>query len=133
MLGQWLKNEFPAVWVKATREKAEIWFADEAGVRSDAHAGITWRPKKKRQVVSSTGARLGLNIISTVSPQGNDSNCAMQSISSCRRLSNTQSDEAGEVSRHCARSLTAIFLPPYSPELNLHDLTIAANIDSCYV
>ena len=83
MLGQCLKNEFPVVWAKATREKAEIWFADEAGVRSDAHAGITRRPKDKRQVVSSTGARFGLKIISTVSPRGNDSSCAMQSISSC--------------------------------------------------
>ena len=67
----WLKNEFPAIRAQAKRESAEIWFADEAGVRSDAHAGTTWALKGKTPIVSSTGARFGLNIISAVSPQGN--------------------------------------------------------------
>lgn len=68
---QWLESEFPAIRAEARREKAEIWFSDEAGVRSDAHAGTTWAPKGETPIVSSTGARFGVNLISAVNPQGN--------------------------------------------------------------
>lgn len=66
----WMEEQFPAIRAQATREKAEIWFGDEAGVRSDAHSGTTWSPKGKTPIVSSTGARFGLNIISAVSRRG---------------------------------------------------------------
>ncbi len=65
-----MEEEFPAIRDQARREKAEIWFRDEAGVRSDAHSGTTWAPKGKTPIVSSTGARFGLNIISAVSRWG---------------------------------------------------------------
>lgn len=54
----------------ARRLKAEIYFGDEAGVRSDHHAGTTWAVKGKTPVVITTGARFSLNIISAVSAQG---------------------------------------------------------------
>ena len=67
---RWLNEEFPKIRAQAKREKATIFFGDEAGVRSDHHAGTTWAPKGKTPVVSSTGARFGLNLISAVSAQG---------------------------------------------------------------
>jgi transposase len=67
---RWLNEEFPKIRAQAKREKASIFFGDEAGVRSDHHAGTTWAPKGKTPVVSSTGARFGLNLISAVSAQG---------------------------------------------------------------
>jgi hypothetical protein len=39
-------------------------------VRSDHHAGTTWAAKGRTPVVSSTGARFGLNLISAVNAQG---------------------------------------------------------------
>jgi transposase len=54
----------------ARRYKAQIFFGDEAGVSSEHHGGRTWAPKGKTPVVSTTGARLGLNMISAVSAQG---------------------------------------------------------------
>jgi transposase len=39
-------------------------------VRSDHHAGTTWAPKGCTPVVSTTGARFGMNLISAVSAQG---------------------------------------------------------------
>ena len=69
-VADWIQNEYPAIRARAKREKAEIWFADEAGIRSDAHFGTTWSPKGKTPIVSSTGARFGMNIISAVNPQG---------------------------------------------------------------
>lgn len=67
---KWLEEEYPRIRALARRNKALIFFGDEAGIRSDHHAGTTWAIKGKTPVVSSTGARFGLNLISAVSAQG---------------------------------------------------------------
>ena len=67
---KWLDEEYPEIRLMAKREKAQIFFGDEAGVRSDHHAGTTWAPRGQTPVVSSTGARFSLNLISAVSAQG---------------------------------------------------------------
>ena len=67
---KWLEEQYPAIRAQARREKARIFFGDEAGVRSDFHAGTTWAPKGKTPVVQTTGARFGLNIVSAVSAKG---------------------------------------------------------------
>ena len=67
---RWLNEEYPAIRALAKSLNAMIFFGDEAGVRSDHHAGTTWAPKGRTPVVSSTGARFGLNLISAVSAQG---------------------------------------------------------------
>jgi transposase len=66
----WLETEYPAIQRRARREGAQIFFADEAGVRSDYHSGTTWGKRGKTPVVSSTGARFGANMISAISAQG---------------------------------------------------------------
>jgi len=67
---RWLNDEYPGIRALAKREGAIIFFGDEAGVRSDHYAGTTWAPKGLTPVVSSTGARFGMNLISAVSAQG---------------------------------------------------------------
>ena len=67
---KWLQEEYPRIRRLAQQKKALIFFGDEAGVRSDHHAGTTWAVKGKTPVVTSTGARFGLNLISAVSAQG---------------------------------------------------------------
>jgi transposase len=67
---RWLKEEYPAIRAAARKAKGEVWFADEAGVRSDAHSGTTWAPKGETPIVSTTGARFGLNVISAVNRRG---------------------------------------------------------------
>lgn len=47
-----------------------VFFADEAGLRSDYHTGTTWAPKGETPVVSATGRRFSFNMISAVSPRG---------------------------------------------------------------
>jgi len=37
----WQEQEFPAIRARAKAEGATIYFADEAGIRSDYHAGTT--------------------------------------------------------------------------------------------
>jgi transposase len=66
----WLKEQFPKIKTLARRFKADIYFGDEAGVRSDFHSGTTWAKRGQTPIVSTTGARFGLNLASAVSPRG---------------------------------------------------------------
>lgn len=70
LVERWRKEEFPAIVAHAKRVSATIYFADESGMRSDHHAGTTWAPVGQTPVVSATGARFSLNMISAVSPRG---------------------------------------------------------------
>jgi len=67
---KWLKKRYPAIRAAAKKAGGEIWFGDEAGVRSDAHSGTTWAPVGQTPVVSTTGARFGLNVLSAVNRRG---------------------------------------------------------------
>lgn len=66
----WLREEYPAIRKEAKRAKAQVFFADEASVRSDYHSGTTWAPVGQTPTVERTGARFTLNFISAVSPRG---------------------------------------------------------------
>jgi transposase len=67
---KWIQEEYPAIAKEAKRLAAEIWFGDESGLRSDYHAGTTWARKGETPVVSSTGARYRLNMLSAVNRRG---------------------------------------------------------------
>ena len=137
---QWLEEEYPRIRALARRHKALIFFGDEAGVRSDHHAGTTWAIKGKTPVVSSTGARFGLNLISAVSAQGEFRFMttkgrvgAAKFIEFIKRLihgidrmvflivDGHPAHKAKMVSRFVDTikdRFRIFFLPPYSPELN---------------
>src|SRR5712691_3596156 len=70
LVQQWLKREFPRIKALAQREKAEIYFGDAAHMRSDHHSGRTWGRKGETPVVSSTGARYRMSLISAVTSRG---------------------------------------------------------------
>ena len=137
---RWKEEQFPAIRKQAKAEGATIYFADEAGIRSDYHAGTTWAPVGRTPVVRATGARFSLNMLSAVSAQGalrfmiheGTVNAAVF-IDFCRRLLR---DADGPVylvvdghPAHRARATTEFvastdgrlklfLLPAYSPELN---------------
>ena len=67
---RWLDEEYPSIKDLAEKEGADIYFEDEAGIRSDFHAGTTWGEKGNTPVVKSTGARFGVNMLSAVNPKG---------------------------------------------------------------
>ena len=66
----WVKKEYPKIRALARKLKADIFFGDEAGIRSDFHSGRTWAIRGKTPIVSTTGDRFGFNMISAVSPRG---------------------------------------------------------------
>jgi len=137
---RWLNEEYPQIRDLAKKHKAMIFFGDEAGVRSDHHAGTTWAPKGHTPVVSSTGARFGLNLISAVSAQGEFRFMITKGrvgarvfVEFLKRLIyNAQrpiflivdghpAHKAKMVTRFLEahkKNLRLFFLPPYSPELN---------------
>jgi transposase len=137
---RWKTETFPAIRAQAKAVGATIYFADEAGIRSDYHAGTTWAPVGATPVVKATGARHSLNMISAVTAQGllrfatyTGSFTAATFIDFCRRL---LTDAPGPVylvldghPTHKARAvkdfvagtdgrLTLFILPAYSPQLN---------------
>ncbi len=66
----WKDTEFPAIRARAKRVGMTVYFGDEAGLRSDYHAGTTGAPIGRTPVVKATGARHSLNMISAVTAQG---------------------------------------------------------------
>lgn len=140
----WLKKVFPKIKVRAQREKADIFFADEAGVRSDFHSGTTWSPIGQTPVVQATGARFSVNMISALSPRGDFRFMVVEgSISSSifiefmKRLlvgskkkiflivdghPTHRSKKVKEFVTSMCGEIELFFLPPYSPELNPDEL-----------
>jgi transposase len=139
-VARWKQEEYPALREQAQRAGAIIYFVDEAGVRSDYHAGTTWAPVGQTPVVATTGARFSVNLLSAVTAKGAlrfaayDGNLdAPTFIDFCHRL---LADTAGPVfcivdSHPVHRSgavkdfvvstqgrLRLCFLPGYAPELN---------------
>jgi len=66
----WKAEVYPGIHAQAKAVGATIYFADEASVRSDYHTGTTWAPVGHTPVVTATGARFSVNMISAVSAQG---------------------------------------------------------------
>jgi len=137
---QWVKADYPAIRKLAKREKARIYFGDEAGVRSDYHSGTTWAARGQTPVVRTTGARFSLNLISAVSPRGEmrfmtvDGRMTADKFTGfLKRLLTGHEDPVfpivdGHPTHRAAKVKEFIastdgrprlfYLPPYSPELN---------------
>jgi transposase len=137
---RWRREEYPAIRAKAAKEGATVFFADEAAVRTDHHAGTTWAPIGRTPIVEGTGERKTIMMVSAVTPLGQlrfhlheGSFKARHFIAFCKQL---LGDTTGKIflivdgsSVHTAKEvkdfvtatdgrLQLFFLPPYSPELN---------------
>src|SRR3954453_878959 len=69
-VARWKETEYPKIAAEAKEAGGRVFFVDEAGVRSDYHAGTTWAPVGQTPTVTGTGARFGLSMISAISAQG---------------------------------------------------------------
>lgn len=67
---KWKEEEYPALRERAKKYNAEIYFLDEAGIRSDSVLGKTWGPKGERTTVETSGRRQSVNVVSAVSEEG---------------------------------------------------------------
>ncbi len=136
----WKTEAYPQLRAEAAELGATISFADEAGVRSDYHAGTTWAPVGQTPVVPSTGDRFGINLISAVTAKGALRFAAYDGnlngpifIDFCRRLLHDtpgpvflvvdghpvhRSNAVKEFAASTEGRLRLVFLPGYAPELN---------------
>lgn len=141
---QWIAEDYPKIKVLAKREGAEIYFEDEAGVRSDYHSGTTWAIKGETPVVKTTGARFSLNMISAITSKGKmkfmtHSGKVNASVfcEFLKRLMHNitkkiflildghpvhRSSKVKKLMQSMDGRLRLFYLPPYSPELNPDEL-----------
>lgn len=147
LVDQWREEEFPKIKKRAEEQGALIFFGDEAGIRSDYHAGTTWAPLGNTPVVIATGARFGLNMISAVNSSGHFRFMIVDgTVTGIVFRDFLQRLIAGIdrkiflivdghpihkakvvkdfVTKHSDR-IELFFLPPYSPELNPDELAWA--------
>lgn len=143
-LKQWLETDYPEICRTAKREKAEIHWGDEMGVRSDYQAGRSYGRAGQTPVVLGTGKRFRCNLISTLTNRGKvcfkvftqrfDTKVMLDFL---RRLVCQSTQKVflivdghpvhksravkDWVERHADR-IRLFFLPSYSPELNPDEL-----------
>jgi transposase len=136
----WRKKQFPEIRRLAKTERATLYFSDEAGVRSDFHAGTTWALKGQTPIVPATGQRFGMNLISAISPRGDFRFMTVEGRMNAekfieflkRLIHNAPRPVFLVVDRHPSHRakkvlafvqstegrLRLFFLPPYAPDLN---------------
>ena len=136
----WLQDEYPAIVKRAKKEKADIHWGDEMGIRSDHQAGTTYGKKGRTPIVFGTGQRFRCNMLSTLTNRGvlrfmlfreNCTNAVF--LRFLKRLIKTsprkvflivdrhRAHRATEVKQWLAKHADRIdmfFLPGYSPDLN---------------
>ena len=66
----WMDETFPAIKERAETEGAKIFFADEAGCRTDHHSGRTWSPVGQTPVVRNLGKHESIGMASAISIRG---------------------------------------------------------------
>ena len=66
----WLQTKYPAIVRQAKTEKAQIWWEDESGLRSEHQTGTTWGEKGKPPVVKQSGKRISCSMVSAITNQG---------------------------------------------------------------
>ena len=141
---QWIEEDYPKIKQLARQEKAEIYFEDEAGIRSDHHFGTTWGMKGTTTIVKTTGARFSLNMISAITSKGKMKfmtySGKMKAPVFCeflKRLTHNvstkiflildghpvhRSSQVKKFIQATKGKMRLFYLPPYSPELNPDEL-----------
>jgi transposase len=67
---KWKREEYPALEKRARRCGADLFFLDEAGIRSDAPLQRTWGARGQTPVVATSGQRQAVSAISAVNRLG---------------------------------------------------------------
>lgn len=67
---RWKRETYPRLKRQASRERAEIFFWDEAGARSNEPSGSTWGKRGSRVEVRVLGKRQSVNAASAINERG---------------------------------------------------------------
>jgi transposase len=141
---RWLEEEYPGLKAAAKRERAEIHWGDQMGMRSDHQVGRSYGLRGRTPVVPGAGQRFSCNMISTVTNRGQLSFMLFREsftipvfLKFLRRLLRHRKrrmylivdrhsvHKSGRVTQWVAQhhaQLRLILLPAFSPELNPDEL-----------
>lgn len=141
---EWVDDVYPRVKKYAKKKGAEIFWLDEATIRSDDPLQRTWGEKGKTPVVKTSGQRQAINAISALSNKGgfwyhvfdgkfNADKCieCLKSFQKGRKYPVILIVDGHPV--HKSKKVTnyiesldgeveLVFLPPYAPDLNPDEL-----------
>lgn len=67
---RWLDEKYPAIRKQAKQEKADIYWGDEMGMRSDHTVGRSYGRRGQTPVILGTGVRFGCNMVSAITNKG---------------------------------------------------------------
>ena len=140
----WKKHTYPAIKKAAKKQGAEIFWLDEASIRSDDPLLRTWGLKGQTPAVKTSGQRQGINAISALSNRGGFwyrvyterfnadvfIDCLKDLLKNCRRPVYIITDghpvhKSKKVRDFVAGldgQLNIFILPPYAPDLNPDEL-----------
>lgn len=139
-VARWLLTEYPAIATRAKQEKGEIHWGDETGLQTGANVEKGYSPKGKTPVVRQTAKRERVNMISSITNQGQvrfmfyrDNMNSTRLIEFMRRLTKDAGRKVflildnlkvhhGKVVmdwlEENKEKIEVFYLPSYSPELN---------------
>lgn len=69
-IAAWLGEQYPLIAKEAKREKAQIYWGDEMGLRSDHVSGKSYALAGQTPQIRATGQRFGCNMISAITNKG---------------------------------------------------------------
>ena len=141
---EWVERDYPKIKKLAQESGADIYFEDEAGIRSDYHRGTTWSVRGETPVIETTGARFSMQMISAITARGKMKfmthkgkvNAKVFCEFLKRLMHNAKKKIFLIVDGHPVHRSTSVktfvqatkgrlrlfYLPPYSPELNPDEL-----------
>jgi transposase len=136
----WLQREYPKIVAGAKREKAEICWGDETGVRSDESRHRGYAPRGQTPIIKIPARRKSLSLIAAVTNQGKvrfmiyaGGITPQRLILFMRRLTKDARRKVFLILDNLnvhksrlvkdwlvanAKRIEVFYLPPYSPELN---------------
>ena len=139
LVEKWVKEEYPQIITLARKQKADIFFGDETGVRTHFHPGKTRAVGGKTPIISTAGGRFGSNMISAISPRGTTRFMVVQGnvnvmvfLAFLKRLLHNwprpillivddspvhRSEYISQFVTSSSGKLRLFYLPPYFPEL----------------
>lgn len=140
-----MKEEYPTIKKRSIKEKAEIFWGDETGLRSDHQAGKTYGEKGKTPVIKISARRFRSNVISAINNKGKLAFSVFEGKFTSKRfidflkrlikyskgkkiflivdnLSVHKSEEVRNFVNDHKLEIELFYLPSYSPDLNPDEL-----------